>query len=100
METNKNFQYRTDTIWVEKAKELYRIKQSIKQLESTEQEVAQELRDLTNNQSALGQGFKFEEILRPGAINYSDIPQLKGVNLDLYRKTAVTCWKLTYEPKI
>jgi hypothetical protein len=82
--------------WITKAQQVFDIQQRRKLLESQEDILITELKELTGGLNSVGGGFKYEAIVRAGTVNYKDIPQLKGVNLDIYRKDPVTTWKLTY----
>ena len=88
-----------DGIWIDKARELARLKQSIKQLEAMELLVSQQLKELSNGVDAKGGGYIFACTYRKGSVQYKDIPELKSVNLDQFRGPAVETWKLTMEIK-
>lgn len=83
-------------VWVKKAREVYDLTQKRKMLEVQEAQAIAELKELSSNLNSVGGGFKYESSTRAGTVDYKAIPQLKGVNLDIYRKPAVVYWKLTY----
>lgn len=80
--------------WLLKAKELWTIKKTIRKWQNIEKNLAAELRDIFDNDAHEYRGVRYYYELRDGAIDYSAIPELKGVNLNKYRKDAVVVWKL------
>lgn len=86
-------------LWLDKAKQLYRIQIARRELEDIEDRLKNELKELSNDESFSFNGYKFEYNWRKGCINYRAIPMLKGVNLDLFRMPEVKTWKLTFEPQ-
>jgi len=80
--------------WLLKAKELWTIKKTIRKWQNIEKNLAAELRDIFDNDAHEYRGVRYYYELRDGAIDYSAIPELKGVNLNQYRKDAVVVWKL------
>jgi len=86
-------------IWIKKAQELAKLKQSLKQLETIVDLATQQLKDLSQGVDSKGGGYVFACSLRKGPIQYKDIPQLKGVDLEQFRGQSVETWKLTMEIK-
>lgn len=80
--------------WVNVAKELYQIQTERKALETNERKLKDKLKDLSKGMPSQGGGYLFTFTLRKGGISYEDIPQLKKVDLELYRKDDVPMWKL------
>ena len=80
--------------WIEIAKKTHEAKQLAKYYKQEEQKLLDQLKALSNNKNAKGGEFVFTMSERPGAIEYKNIPELKDVDLDLYRKETVSCWKL------
>lgn len=83
-------------IWIKKAQEVFDLQQKRKMLEEAEDMARNELKELTGDVDSYGGGFKYESTIRRGSVDYSKIPQLKGVNIDIYRKENVIMWKLSY----
>jgi len=94
MEININGFIKREGIWVDKAKELFSIQEKKRQLEKLEEILKKELVSLSGEVNSQGGGFIFETYNRLGSIEYKDIPELKAVNLERYRKPDVLCWKL------
>jgi hypothetical protein len=82
--------------WVKKAQEAFDLQQKRKALEAMEDQAILELKELSGDLNSFGGGFKYECSTRAGTVDYKAIPQLKGVNLDMYRKPASVMWKLSY----
>ena len=95
--TRETIMINRDKQWVEKAKEVYNIQVKIKALKKQESEHIAELKRLSEEKPSQGHGFVFNIVVRPGTVDYKKIPQLHGVDLEPYRKDAVSYWKLSYE---
>lgn len=91
---NKTFSH---DVWLYKARELYNIQQQRKALEKVESQLVDDLKKLQDNQPFSFGGMKFYYEQRTGNVDYSSIPELKNVNLDLYRKSLVKVWKISVE---
>lgn len=52
------------------------------------------LENICQNKNAMGYGVKLTKIIRRGNIEYNAIPQLKEVDLELYRKPPVEFWRI------
>lgn len=61
--------------------------------------VSKQLKDLSQGVDSKGGGYIFACTYRKGSVQYKDIPQLKGVNLEQFRGQEVETWKLTMEIK-
>lgn len=82
--------------WVLTAKELLDINEKLKFLKGRKLEIENNLRELSNNESASCDGFKYTLFSRPGSVDYKLIPEIKGIDLNEYRKNEVNYWKLSY----
>ena len=81
--------------WNAKAEMLHKVKQARKYYEAMEKLYLEELKVLSGGKSALGETFELKMVIRPGAVEYSKIPELFDVCLDKYRKEDVVSWLLT-----
>ena len=81
-------------LWLMRAKELYNLKEQRKNIEALEKQMEIDLRSMQNNEPLEYGGIAYGYHTRPGNIDYESIPELKGVNLDQYRKEQVRVWKL------
>lgn len=80
--------------WLEVADTLYATKQQLKELSEKAAILAEQLKTLSRNTSVLHENYKFVLQLRKGPIEYYRIPELRSIDLDLYRKDNVVTWKL------
>jgi hypothetical protein len=78
-------------------KQLYNIQQEIKMLEKKAVELSVTIKTMTHEESYSFGGLKYYYELRTGFIDYGSIPELRSVDLSLYRKPPVKVWKLAIE---
>ena len=83
-----------DSRWVKKATELKLVQQSRKEIEESEKQLLAELKDLSGFEPSKGGQFRFDYVMRKGSVEYKNIPELKNVDLEAYRKEEVQVWKL------
>lgn len=86
---------REDETWKECASKWMAVNSQIKALEAQEEKLRKQLVFLSGSSNAKGAGIYLCQIQRKGNIQYGDIPELKGVNLDLYRKPQSSNWRIT-----
>ena len=89
-----NHQQQNDK-WIELAQQAHEAKQMLKYYKAQEQKLVAQLKALSNNKDSIGGKYVFTMEERLGSVNYAEIPELTGVNLDMYRKDPVVCWKLS-----
>lgn len=77
------------------ADQLYKVKQELKYYEEREKKLTEQLKDLCKNVSYMTESYAFVYIKRIGSVDYSKVPELKGVNLDLYRRPNTIAWTLS-----
>lgn len=97
----ENFIQRDDQEWYEVSSKWKIITSTIKDLERQEEEVRKRLIELCGESSCLGYGVSVTRIQRKGSVDYSRIPELKGVDLSQYKKEDSFFWKIcdtTREP--
>lgn len=93
--TEKDVEVRLDEEFVLKAAELAETKEQIKQLKDLEKRQIGELQIVTDGQSCEGGGYRFVKYEKQGAIDYSSIPELEGVDLEKYRKPSSFSWRFS-----
>jgi putative phage-type endonuclease len=81
-------------IWEMNAMEYRKINEEIKGLEEVKESLRKELINLCQDQSCLGDGIKIMKTSVRGRVDYDVIPELKGIDLDKYRKSSTTTWKI------
>lgn len=97
----ENFLQRDDEEWLQLSSKWKILSSTIKDLERQEEEVRKRLIDLCGESSCLGHGISVTRIQRKGSVDYSKIPELKGVDLSQYKKEDSFFWKIcdtTREP--
>lgn len=80
--------------WIDVARELYLASLAKANWAKKEAELKEQLRTLSDNKNSIGGGFIFTCTERMGSVDYRSIPELKEIDLDLYRKTPVFSWSL------
>lgn len=97
--TDKDFVSRNDKGWLEKIQEWLRAVHEKESWEATEKRLKEELISMSGGQNTIGGGVRLTKVVRKGNVDYSQIPQLKGIELDSYRKDPITSWRLATERK-
>jgi hypothetical protein len=86
---------REDDIWVRCAKEFSDVQAKIKELIDEEEQLRNQLIFLSSGSNCKGGGVSLCMYPRKGNIEYAKIPELKGVDLEAYRKPSSPCYKIT-----
>lgn len=92
--TEKDFIERDDEIWNKCASKWQQVTQNLKELEKEEEELRKQLIFLSGESNAKGGGISLCLIRRKGFVDYSKIPQLKDLDLEIYRKPTTTSWRI------
>jgi len=88
------FKERTDKEFCEAAAKYLAAAESLKELEKYCDQLKAELLVMVDGVPSKGAGLTVSKSERVGAVDYSLIPELTGVNLDDYRKAPVVSWSL------
>lgn len=83
-----------DSTWRSAASEYRKLCEQIKNLEDIRQTYRKELLKLSAEENCLGEGVRVMKTIMRGRINYEEIPELKGMDLERYRKASSTVWKI------
>lgn len=83
-----------EPLWKNFATEYRKLVEQIKNLEEMKESYRKELLKLCGDQSCLGDGVRVMKTIMRGRVDYDVIPELRGVNLDQYRKNSTTTWKI------
>jgi putative phage-type endonuclease len=86
---------RSDELWEQCALQYRFVNESIKELEKREEDLRKQLIFLSGESNSKGGGISLCQINRKGNVDYSQIPELKGVDLDQYRKNSTNSWRIT-----
>lgn len=86
---------RNDSLWEQCASNWMSVNSQIKELEYQEEQLRKRLIFLSGESNSKGGGISLCQIQRKGNIDYSKVPELKGVDLDKYRKSSINSWRIT-----
>lgn len=92
--TERDYEEKDTPEWERIARRWAKRQTILKSLESEDKEDRVLLIKLAGNSNATGHGIRVSKIVRKGNVNYKSIPELKGVDLDKYRKSAIESWRL------
>jgi len=92
--TNKDYIEKSDVQWMEACQEYSLAKEMMKQVELKEKKAKEKLIELSQNQPSQGYGIKTVKVARKGSIDYTLAPQLKGVDLEEFRKPTTEYWSI------
>jgi len=85
---------RHDDAWIIAALAWLEVNEKIKQLQAEEESLREELVSISNDNNNKGGGIAMAKVQRKGAVNYGIIPELKGVDLEPYRKASSSSWRI------
>lgn len=80
--------------WELLASEVLPILRNIKTLEERKSEILDSLKSLSQGRSAKGHGIVLQKQICMGAVDYSRVPSLQGVDLSPYRKKSFEKWPI------
>lgn len=86
---------RNDFEWEQCASRWKSVTNSIKELEKEQEELRKQLILLSGDSNTKGAGLSLCQVQRVGNVDYSKIPQLKGINLEQFRKGSSSSWRIT-----
>ncbi len=86
---------RDDSLWDQCATRWKEVTRGIKELEKDEEDLRKQLIFLSGESNTKGAGISLCQVQRKGNVDYAKIPQLKGVDLDMYRKGSINSWRIT-----
>ncbi len=80
--------------WDLLADELFKLKALIKNYELQKEFLEESLKEISENTSCISKNYRYTKAVQKGRVDYDLIPELKGVDLDKYRKAPSTKWSL------
>lgn len=86
---------RNDVLWSQCAYEYKTVSEMIKRLEKKEDDIRKQLIFLSGESNTKGAGISLCNVHRKGTVDYSKVPELKGVNVEKYRKPSSSNWRIT-----
>jgi hypothetical protein len=81
-----------DQKWIEIAENCFKIQQVRKHYETLERRAFEHLKEISEGLSSKGGRFVYTCTFRKGSVDYAKIPELKSINLELYRKQDTQAW--------
>ncbi len=93
--TERDYVERTDELWVNTAEAWLKIQNELEDLKALEEDLRETLVHLSGKTNSTGCGIKISRVLRKGNIDYKRIPELQGVDVELYRKPTTECWRIS-----
>jgi putative phage-type endonuclease len=88
---DKDFIYQGSARWAHLAERL----KEIKKVRIEEETIKKELIELANGQNSMGGGIRLSKCIRKGSVDFSQIEELKNIDLNLYRKKTTEYWRIT-----
>lgn len=88
-----------DDLWYEAAKRYIQAKKDLDKAQAELDEAKQSLLDMSEGPKEFGSGVCVTRTERKGAVDYAKVPELKGVDLEPYRKKSTTVTTVTIEEK-
>ncbi len=85
---------RDDELWTSCAMKWKNLKETMKELEKEEEDLRKQLIFLAGESNTKGGGISLCQVTRKGNVDYAKIPELKNVDLEQYRKSGSTCWRI------
>lgn len=95
--TEEDFVSMTDPALQEKASRLERLKAKMSEDEAEFNALKAEICDKITHPRVRIAGLKITKVVRPGAIDYSKVEQLRGLDLEPFRKNPVESWRIAVD---
>ncbi len=90
-----DYQQREDEEWSYLCGQWRTIKKQMAEDELEEKALRDELISLAASQNCRGAGVQLTKYVRQGNVEYSRVPELKGIDLTPYRKPSIEAWRLS-----
>ncbi len=95
--SERDYNIRMDDEWKELVKRWSYAKTDLDCAKDMEEIARARLIEASQSRNSRGFGVKVQKIMRCGSVDYSLIKELKGVDLDQYRKPASESWRITLD---
>lgn len=95
--THQDYVTIDDAEFTQISDELMRVMQEVKDLTKREDELKRLLTDMCevrNIKNAVCKGMNISKCVRKGTIDYASIPELKKIDLEIFRKSPISYWRV------
>lgn len=86
--------------WKNLAEDYVLLEKEIKAREEKKDIIRKQLIAMADDTNCFGGGIKVQKTITKGRVTYENVPELKGVNLDPYRKESTVSWRILLDSKI
>lgn len=86
---DRDYRQRDDKEWEKVAERWKQAQEELKKVEEEEAELRAQLISLAQGQNAKGCGVSYQRVPEKGRVDYRNIPELKLIDLDIYRKAPI-----------
>lgn len=93
--TDFDFRNRDDEKWEHFAFRYQQVTKQLKDLEKEQEILKQVLVAEANDMPTKGAGIRVTKLIRKGSVQYGDIPEIADVDLEKYRKSPTTYWRIS-----
>ena len=91
------YEEKYDLSWKECALQLREVTLQLESLENKKEMLRNRLIRMSEEKDSKGFGVSVQKVTRKGSVDYSSIPELKGMDLEKYRKSSSEYWKINIE---
>lgn len=91
----RDYETRTDAIFLEYESHYLEAKKARKIAEEKEKVYREHLIELSGDKCCKGKELRMTKYIVPGRIDYAEIPELKSINLEKYRKANTIAWRIS-----
>ncbi len=95
--SERDYNIRCDDKWKMLVQDWKEANEKLKWWQDHEKAMRKDLIEASHSRNSKGFGVKVQKIMRLGSIDYSQIKELQGKNLDQYRKPALESWRITVD---
>ena len=91
----EGYTIRSDDLWEQCAGKYQAVESRIDEMLKMKEDLRNQLIFLSGESNTKGGGISLCQIQRKGNVDYSKIPQLRGLDLEIYRKPTTSSWRIT-----
>lgn len=93
--TERDYQIKNDSYYINLCEQYKNVKKELNKLQNYEKDIRQTLLKAAGECNTVGGGLKITKSVRRGHVDYSIIPELQGIDLDIFRADPVVSWRIT-----